>query len=472
VTDEFEDESEEVSPEWRLWVAKRIGMDGEPFDLWSYEADVGEFHSMRIVGYADEPGTAPKEEDPRWHWTIYWSGGAQNEMLDGDATSRAAAKRDCEDALLQRMRSIFVGTGDLLRGNLPDHLNDALDELDWKPSVGPSTSGKKEDDDRECWSHGLERDEFFLSLELPIDKGTRPIALEVGAWRWWLIDENDTICEGTAPSRTLARQRCVGALLDHLSDICSIVEELRDGDLPSSECTDRERPSLCRHDDERLDPNYVPPKPDHALVVSIMRSVLVGAPTESVLTKVRDLCAETSIEEVRAAIDAHRLNCPLADCRVFSVVEKYVTIRKLVDMSLYNLHHGSDLNAVNFLRALELEPDQLDCFRDASFAKDEGECVLHVLCRTDASNRSVYANTAFTAHPLYLRVRDDAYDALYDATYVHHYFKIPQGVLDELGARGLSLDELTDLTALDDRTEAVLEVIKHSSSEVSLKEDA
>ena len=332
--DVSEPEEEEFVPEWRLWISKRIGMEGEPFDIWNYDADVGDVYSMRVWGYADEPGTAPNEEDPRWFWEIFWgtSGGARNDMLEGEATSRAAAKRDCVNALLLQMLSIFKDTGDLLQGALSDQLKDDEDlgDFDWGTFIEPLA----EDSNRDSWRYSLTHDEFYLTLELPlelpVELGKPPIAPELGAWRWWIIDNVDTICEGTAPSRTLARQLCVGALLDHLTTVCSITEQLRDLDFPSSECAnaDHERPSIYEHEDARLDPNFKPRTPDHPVTKTLMRSVEAGSSVDSVLVKVRELFAELRVEDLHSAIEVHRANCPTANCPVLAAMEKYAAARE------------------------------------------------------------------------------------------------------------------------------------------------
>jgi hypothetical protein len=321
-----EDDEEAFVPEWRLWIAKRVGDEGEAFDIWNYDAAIGDVYSMRILGYADEAGTAPKEEDPRWFWEVYWgtSGGARNEMLEGQATSRAAAKSACVDALLQRMLSIFKGTGDLLSGELRDDLKvEDHDDLDWGPAIEPSSV-----DEGDSWSYGIKHDEFYLGLELPLVEKVRPISLEIGAWHWWILDEDETICDGTAPSRTLARQKCVGALLNHLTIICDIVEELRDLDFPSLECTDEdERPSDYEHDSERLDPNWIPEKPDHPATVEILRAVEAGASADSVLAAVHKFGAELSTDDLREAIEIHRAKCVVPNCAVLAAMEAFVAVR-------------------------------------------------------------------------------------------------------------------------------------------------
>ena len=125
-------------------------------------------------------------------------------------------------------------------------------------------------------------------------------------------------------------------------------------------------------------------------------------------------------------------------------------------MSLYNLLHGYNPNAALILRTLDLDPRQIDRFRDASFGKDGDAHVLHLLCRTGGGNREDYANAVLTQHSLYLRDHDDEYDS----TYAHYYFRIPQVVLDELTAQGVSLDDVTDGTSLAEKTEAAIEAIK------------
>ena len=340
MNDELED-SDETPSEWRLWITKRDDA-GEPFDMWNYDANAGDLYSLRISGYADEPGAAPSEEDARWRWEIYWgnSGGARNEMLEGHASSRDAAKQACIDALLQQTLSIFKGTGDLLQGALPDQLVDDadLDDFDWKPSVEISTIDDDEEHDSWCygithsWSYrGAERGahgDFYLALERRVGKGTRPISLEQGEWRWWIIDETDTLVEGTAPSRTLARQMCVGALLDHLSAICEVAEHLRALALPSQECGDGERPFHYKHDAERLDPNYAPLKPDHPVTTEILRAVEVGASADSVLAAAHKFCSELATDDLRLAIEIHRARCVSPNCPVLAAMEAFVAARE------------------------------------------------------------------------------------------------------------------------------------------------
>jgi hypothetical protein len=118
--------------------------------------------------------------------------------------------------------------------------------------------------------------------------------------------------------------------------------------------------------------------------------------------------------------------------------------------------HGFSPNAAAILHALGLDPKQIDRFRDASFAKDGDQHVLHIFCRTGGGNREDYPNTTLTSHPLYLRDEDDEYDC----TYAHYYFKIPQSVLDELAEQKLSLDDVTDTETLQDKTDAAIAAIK------------
>ena len=125
-------------------------------------------------------------------------------------------------------------------------------------------------------------------------------------------------------------------------------------------------------------------------------------------------------------------------------------------MSLYNMLHGYSPNAAAILHALDLDPKQIDRFRDASFGKDGDRHVLHIFCRTGGGNREDFPNTALTSHPLYLRDHDDAYDC----TYAHYYFQIPQKVLDELAEQQLSLDDVTDTETLQEKTDAAIAAIK------------
>lgn len=125
-------------------------------------------------------------------------------------------------------------------------------------------------------------------------------------------------------------------------------------------------------------------------------------------------------------------------------------------MSLYNLLHGHDSNAGPILHALGIDPAQVDRFRDASFGKDGDQHVFHLLCRTGGGNREDYPNVVLTAHSLYIRDHDDEYDC----TYAHYYFRIPEAVVAELLAQGLSLDDVTATETLKEKTEAALAAIK------------
>lgn len=124
-------------------------------------------------------------------------------------------------------------------------------------------------------------------------------------------------------------------------------------------------------------------------------------------------------------------------------------------MSQYNMLHGYSPNAGGVLKALDVDLSKVQRFRDAGFAKDGDSHVLRIFCRTGGGNREDYANEHLTSHPLYLRDHDDDYDC----TYAHYYFKIPQTVLDELAAQGMSLDDVTDSTTLADKTQAVIDAI-------------
>jgi hypothetical protein len=118
--------------------------------------------------------------------------------------------------------------------------------------------------------------------------------------------------------------------------------------------------------------------------------------------------------------------------------------------------NGFNPNAGPILAALDLDPRQIERFRDASFGKDGDQPVLHIFCRTGGGNREDYPNTVLTSHPSYLRDHDDDYDP----TYAHYYFRIPQTVLDELTAQGLTIDDVADTTTLRDKTDAALAAIK------------
>lgn len=127
-------------------------------------------------------------------------------------------------------------------------------------------------------------------------------------------------------------------------------------------------------------------------------------------------------------------------------------------MSLYNLVHGHNPNASKILRALAIDLHQIDRFRDASFGKDGDAHVFHLLCRTGSSNRASSPNAALTAHPLYVRDHDDDHDP----TYAHYYFRIPQEVLDQITAQGLTLDDVTDTETLAEKNQAAIDVLESS----------
>lgn len=135
------------------------------------------------------------------------------------------------------------------------------------------------------------------------------------------------------------------------------------------------------------------------------------------------------------------------------------------DVSLYNLLHGYNPNAVAILRALDFDPRQIERFRDASFSKDGDEHVFDLLCRTGGGNRADYPNAVLTQHPLYLRDRDDESDS----TYAHYSFRIPEVVVAELREQGLSLDDVTVTATLGEKMDAAIEAIK--STPLSSKED-
>lgn len=125
-------------------------------------------------------------------------------------------------------------------------------------------------------------------------------------------------------------------------------------------------------------------------------------------------------------------------------------------MSLYNMLHGFSPNAAAILHALDLDPKQIDRFRDASFGKDGDQHVLHIFCRTGGGNREDFPNTTLTSHPLYLRDHDDEYDC----TYAHYYFTIPPKVIEELAAQKLTLDDVTATETLEEKTQSAIEAIK------------
>lgn len=247
-----------VDPVWRLWIKQAEAFEGDdPFDVWNYTADVGGLYSMLISGHA-EAGAKPKEECKSWSWEIEWvtRDGRRGEMLGGESTSRRDALLTCIHSMFSYMRCLFCGTGDLLLGDLPVDIDsrvprsssgidvgvDVFDEFDWTPSI------EDHDDTHDLWCHSIGHDEFYLTIEAPITKGSREPAPELGDWRWGLLDESDLLAEGTAPSRTQARELCVSALLEHLTRICTITEQLYDAGFPTEECTDRERPDRYQQD--------------------------------------------------------------------------------------------------------------------------------------------------------------------------------------------------------------------------------
>ena len=127
-------------------------------------------------------------------------------------------------------------------------------------------------------------------------------------------------------------------------------------------------------------------------------------------------------------------------------------------MSLYNLLHGHNPNAGPILRALELDPTQIERFRDAAFRKIDDEYVFDVYCRTGGGNRADYQNVVLMSHPLYLRDCDDADDS----TYAHYFFRIPEGVIAELTAQGMSLDDVVDPMTPGQKTQVALDALKNA----------
>ena len=127
-------------------------------------------------------------------------------------------------------------------------------------------------------------------------------------------------------------------------------------------------------------------------------------------------------------------------------------------MSLYNLLHGHNPNAGPILRALDLDPTQIDRFRDASFCKADDELVFDVYCRTGGGNRPDYPNAVLTSHPLYVRDCDDADDS----TYAHYYFRIPEAVIAELTEQGISLDDVVDSMTPGEKMQAAIEALKNT----------
>lgn len=117
--------------------------------------------------------------------------------------------------------------------------------------------------------------------------------------------------------------------------------------------------------------------------------------------------------------------------------------------------HGHNPNAGPILRALDLDPSQIERFRDASFSKDGEAYVIDVFCRTGGGNRDDYPNDMLTSHA-HLRDQDDEYDC----TYAHFYFRVPETVIAELREQGLALDDVTAPMTFQQKSEAALEALK------------
>ena len=127
-------------------------------------------------------------------------------------------------------------------------------------------------------------------------------------------------------------------------------------------------------------------------------------------------------------------------------------------MSLYNLLHGVNPAAGGLLKALNINPAEVERLRDVSFGRDDGEVVVHVLCRTGGGNREDYANEVLISHPAYIRDEDDDYDQ----TYAHYYFKLPDEVRKQVEEAGHTVDELVDGETLKEKTDNAIEAIKAS----------
>ena len=110
-------------------------------------------------------------------------------------------------------------------------------------------------------------------------------------------------------------------------------------------------------------------------------------------------------------------------------------------MSMYNMMHGHDPNAKLVMHFLELDPREIERFRDAY--PDPKKDLLVVLTRTGGANREsyVYSNAKLAAHPLYIRDYDDEFDC----TFAVFEFKFPDGLELPGGlAPAMSLREKTD----------------------------
>ena len=90
-------------------------------------------------------------------------------------------------------------------------------------------------------------------------------------------------------------------------------------------------------------------------------------------------------------------------------------------MSLYNRLHGVNPLAGTLLTMLELDPSQIERFRDVYVHDFEnGEFGIGIFARTGGGNREDYPNKVLTSHPLYV----EDFDGESDNTYAYFIFKV------------------------------------------------
>lgn len=99
-------------------------------------------------------------------------------------------------------------------------------------------------------------------------------------------------------------------------------------------------------------------------------------------------------------------------------------------MSLYNAMCGMNPATDRLLAAINLPRETIPRFRDVWINADFTELTVHT--RTGGGNRREYAtqNAMLTAHPLYMRDADDAFDS----TFADFTFRVPQEEAKKLNA--------------------------------------
>lgn len=69
---------------------------------------------------------------------------------------------------------------------------------------------------------------------------------------------------------------------------------------------------------------------DHPLNQAIDRMIVAEMDTtEDLLAKVRSMCAELPIEDLRVAIDVHRTSCHLDSCPVLGAMQDHARTRRV-----------------------------------------------------------------------------------------------------------------------------------------------